>query len=61
MKGRVMKTDPLYLLVDLYQTITKVCSWKMVVRQIFSLGVYLCILSQRAARGSRILSIFLPK
>ena len=53
MKGRVMKTDPLYLLVDLYQTITKVCSWKMVVRQIFSLDVYLCILSQRAARGSR--------
>ena len=48
-----MKTDPLYLLVNLYQTIPKVCSWKMVVRHFLSWDVYSCILFQRAARGSR--------
>jgi len=40
MIGRVMKTDPRYLLVNLYQTIPKVWLWKMVVRQILSLDVH---------------------
>ena len=52
-----MKTDPRYLLVNLYQTITKVWLWKTAVCHISSLGFYSCILLQRAARGSRIFSI----
>ena len=51
-----MKTDPRYQLVYLYQTISKVWLWKMVVRHIFSRDVYSCIPFQRAARGSRIFS-----
>ena len=50
-----MKTDPRYL-VNLYQTIPKVCSWKMVVRHILSWDVYSCIMFQRAERESRIVS-----
>jgi len=34
MREHVMKTDPQYLLVNLYQTIAKVWLWKMVVRHI---------------------------
>ena len=45
------KTDPRSLLVNIYQIIPKIWLWKMVVRHIFSLGVYSCILFQRAARG----------
>jgi len=56
MKMRAMKTDPRYLLVNLYQTIPKVLLWKMVVRHILSLDVNSCILFQRAAGGSRIFS-----
>ena len=55
-KGGVMKTDPRYVLVNLYQTIPKVWLWKMVVRQLLSCEVYSCILFQRAARGSRMFS-----
>ena len=52
-----MKTVPRYLLVYLYQTIPKVCLWKMNGTTLFfSLDVYSCILFQRAARGSRIFS-----
>ena len=43
MKGRAMKTDPRYLLANLYQTISKVWLLKMVVRQILSWEVYACI------------------
>ena len=50
-----MKTDPRYL-VNFYQTIPKVCSWKMVVRHILSWDVYSCIMFQRAERESRIVS-----
>ena len=56
MKGRAMKTDPRYLLVNFYQTIPKVWLRKMVVRQILSWEVYSYILFQCAARGSRIVS-----
>jgi len=45
MKGRVMKANTQYLLVDLYQ-----------VRQTTSWEVYSCILFQHAARGLRIFS-----
>jgi len=38
MRGRVMKTAPRYLLVNLYQTIPKVWLSKMVVWQSFKLG-----------------------
>jgi len=38
-----MKTDPRYLLANLYQTISKVWLLKMVVRQILSWEVYACI------------------
>ena len=50
-----MKTDPRYL-VNFYQTIPKVCSWKMVVRHILSWDVHSCIQFERAARGSQIFS-----
>ena len=50
-----MKTDPRYL-VNFYQTIPKVCSWKMVVRHFLSWDVYSCIMFQRAERESRIVS-----
>jgi len=56
MKGRVMNTDPRYLLANLYQTIPKVWLWNMVVWKTLSWEVYSCILFQRAARGSRIFS-----
>ena len=56
MKGRAMKTDPRYLVVTFYQTIHKVWLWKMVVCQNLSCEVYSCILFERAARGSRIVS-----
>jgi len=46
-RGRVMKTDPRYLLVDLCQTISKVWSWKMLVWQCLSLEVHSCILFSR--------------
>jgi len=36
MRGRVMKTDPPYLYVDLYKTLHKVWLWKKVVRHILS-------------------------
>ena len=35
-----MKTDPRYLLVNLYQTITKLWLWKNLVRHILSSEVY---------------------
>jgi len=50
--GCARKTDPRYLLVNLYQTIP-VWLWKMVVRQCLSWEVHSCILFERAARGSR--------
>jgi len=53
---RACHEDPRYLLVIFYQTISKVWLWKMVVRQILSWQVYSCILCQRTARGSRIVS-----
>ena len=50
---RVMKTDPWYVLVNLYQTISKVWLWKMVVWQCLSWEVYSCIIVfERAAWGS---------
>ena len=55
MRGRAMKTDPRYLLGNLYQTIPKVWLWKMV-RQILCWEVYSCTLFQCVARGSRIVS-----
>ena len=55
-EGRVMKTDPRYLLVNLYQTIPKAWLWEMVVRHTLRWKFYSCILFQRAARGSRIFS-----
>jgi len=56
MRGRAMKTDPRYLLVNLYQTIPKEWLWKVLVWQILSWEVHSCILFLRAARGSRIFS-----
>jgi len=56
MKGRAMKTDPLYLLVNSYQTISKVWLWKMTMRQILSWEVYSCILY--SASCTRITNIF---
>jgi len=56
MRGRAMKTDHRYLLVNLYQTIPKVWLWKIVVCQFLSFDAYSCILFERAARVSRIFS-----
>ena len=55
-RGRAMKTDPRYLLVNLYQTIAKVWWRKMMVWHILSCEVYSCILFERAARVSRTFS-----
>jgi len=49
-----MKTDPRYLLVNLYQTIPKVWLWKMETH--FKLGSLCSILFKRAAPGSQICS-----
>ena len=48
-----MKTNPRYLLVNLYQTIPKVWLLQMVEGHILSWEAHSCILFQRAARGSR--------
>ena len=53
---RACHEDIRYLLVNLYQTITKVCLWKAVVWRILSWEGYSCILFQGAARWSRICS-----
>jgi len=40
MKGCVIKTDPRYILINLYMTIHQVWQWKMVVWHILSWDVY---------------------
>jgi len=52
MNGHAMTTDSRYLLV----IFLSVWLWKMVVRQILSWEVHKCMLFQRAARESRIVS-----
>ena len=52
-RGRAMNNDPRFLLVNLYQTISKVWLWGMLVWPFLSLEVHSCIVFERAVRGSR--------